>query len=224
MGVRRIMHSYFQRKSRGENKRARTRGALIDSALEVFSQQGVEAARISQITQLAGLANGTFYNHFRDTDELASAATRAVALEIVQQIDDAMAHIEDAAERIVVACTRFIVIAVEHPDWGNVLLDWMQRFAGEGFEVARYLRADVRRGIEQGLFDVVEDAFLIEALCSLVATSLRRQLADGLDEELLARTTQNLLRLLGFSPARATRTVDRALKKLRGGAGAGGGA
>jgi AcrR family transcriptional regulator len=208
------MHAYFQRKSRDANKRARTRGALIDSAIEVFSTRGFDAAKISDITTGAGLANGTFYNHFRDKDELAVEATRAVALEIVQAIDDAMADVDDAGERIVTGCVRFVALAVEQADWGRVLLSWMQRFAGGGLDVARFLRADVQRGVDQGLFEIELDDFLIEELCGLVSASLRRQLRTGPDDRLMARTTQNMLRLLGFSPAKAARTVERVFRRM----------
>jgi len=187
---------------------------LIDSAIEVFSTQGFDAARVSEITTRAGLANGTFYNHFRDKDELASEATRAVALEIVQDIDDEMVDIDDAGERIVTACSRFIAIAVEHGDWGKVLLDWMLRNQDRGHEVARFLRADVQRGIDQGLFEIDLDDFLIEELSALVAASLRRQLRTGADDQIVSRTTQNMLRLLGFSPAKAARTVERTFRRL----------
>lgn len=208
------MHTYFQRKSRGGNKRARTRGVLIDSAIEVFSAQGFDAARISDITSGAGLANGTFYNHFRDKDELVIEAVRAVALEIVEDIDDAMADLDDAAERVVTGCARFVSLAVEHADWGRVMLDSMQRFVGGEPDVARFLRADVQRGVDQGLFDIELDDFLIEELVGLVAVCLRRQLQNGADERILSRTTQNMLRLLGFSPAKVARTVERVFRRM----------
>lgn len=209
------MQTYFTLKNRGENKRARTRGALIDSAIEIFARHGLEAARISDITMHAGLANGTFYNHFRDKDELASETTAAIAHEIARAVDDAMTDVDDPAIRFVLGGWRFVRIAVDNPAWGRILLEWMHRFFHEQVELAAFPRSDIEAGIRQGQFDVELDDYLMEQIGGLVAASLRRQLATGADDSISERTAQSVLRLLGFTPARATRRVERARKYLR---------
>lgn len=209
------MHSYFRQKTLGENKRARTRSALIDSAIEIFARHGLGAAKISDITTQAGLANGTFYNHFRDKDELASETTAAVAREIAEAVDDAMADVEDPSLRIVVGGSRFVRIAVENAAWGTILLEWLQRTFHQQVEMAAYPRSDIEKGIREGLFDVELDDYLMEQIGALIAASLRRQLATGPDDVISERTAQNVLRILGFTPARATRTVERARKYLQ---------
>ena len=84
-------------------KSARSRARLIDAALAVFARQGLEAASINEIAREADMANGTFYLHFKDKDELTSVVALSVADEIVRQLDAAMADIDDAAERVSLA-------------------------------------------------------------------------------------------------------------------------
>ena len=49
-------------------KSARTRAQLMDAAIAVLARHGIEAASVNEIARAAGVANGTFYVHFRDKD------------------------------------------------------------------------------------------------------------------------------------------------------------
>src|SRR5690242_9418711 len=47
-----------------------TRRRLLDAAVSEFRRRGVEETRIIDITQAAGAARGTFYQHFSSREEL----------------------------------------------------------------------------------------------------------------------------------------------------------
>ena len=49
------------------------RNQLIDTALELFSERGIEATRVSDIAQAAGVAQGLLYRYFPGKDALLSA-------------------------------------------------------------------------------------------------------------------------------------------------------
>ena len=51
-------------------KRERTRTALLESAVHVFATKGFDATKITDITAHASMANGTFYNYYRDKESL----------------------------------------------------------------------------------------------------------------------------------------------------------
>jgi AcrR family transcriptional regulator len=62
------------------SRRQRNRDRLLDAAFALFGEQGVEGTAISDVSQRAELAAGTFYNHFRDRAELfAEVVDLAVA-------------------------------------------------------------------------------------------------------------------------------------------------
>ena len=82
------MSRHFQDRARGQNKRARTRGVLIDSGLEIFGQKGIINSRLDDITKFAGMSNATFYNHFKDKDDLVSAVATSIALELVAAVEE----------------------------------------------------------------------------------------------------------------------------------------
>ena len=63
---------------RGERKPdprpARTRAALIEAAQQILATHDRADASIQEITELAGVAQGSFYNHFESKDELFDTA------------------------------------------------------------------------------------------------------------------------------------------------------
>lgn len=57
-----------------------TRAALLQAALEVFNQQGVFAASVSEISRRCGVAQGTFYQYFHNKEQvLLELADQAIA-------------------------------------------------------------------------------------------------------------------------------------------------
>ena len=57
-------------------RRARMRRKLVESALLVFAEKGVDASVIEDVIAAAGVSRGTFYNYFRTNAELLVAAIR----------------------------------------------------------------------------------------------------------------------------------------------------
>ena len=58
------------RLSRRERRKIATRDALIKAAQEVIAVKGVYLATIEEITERADVAKGSFYQYFRDRDDL----------------------------------------------------------------------------------------------------------------------------------------------------------
>ena len=203
------MDSYFRHQALGANKRIRTRGVLLDSAVEVFADKGFEEARVSDIAALAGLANGTFYNHFKDKDELAAATAGAIALEIARRLDTRMHDLDAGLSRVVVASVAFLRLAATYAPWGSVLLEQFQRRPDAASEALEYMRSDILLAVEQGGLEVTVDRLLLEQLGAMMMVALRNQLLSGDDPQVLRRTCESVLRVLGLSPKRARREIER---------------
>src|SRR4051794_36901677 len=60
------------RRTRAE-ARAETRTRLLDAAVTVFSERGIAAATVEEITEVAGFTRGAFYSNFADKSELVVA-------------------------------------------------------------------------------------------------------------------------------------------------------
>lgn len=81
--------------NRNDRRRLNTRKALLAAAKKIFAEQGVDGTTVSDITNAADVAHGSFYNHFVKMDdlvaELAEDSIRSVAestLEFLKTTDD----------------------------------------------------------------------------------------------------------------------------------------
>ncbi len=204
------MQRHFQTQAKGANKRQRTRGSLLDAAIDVMAKQGISNAKISDITQHAGLADGTFYNHFKDKESLVTETAVAIAMELAQQLDLAMHQIDDALSRVTVASSLFVQLAVQYQQWGQVLLESYYTFGAIRRKGPIYLQKDIALGIEQKQFNVELDAFLLEQVVALLMACLRHQLEQGFDQQKNQRMCEHILRMLGVSSTLAAESVRAA--------------
>ncbi|QGU03439.1 TetR/AcrR family transcriptional regulator [Corynebacterium comes] len=65
-----------------DQQAAETRQRFVDSAFELFSQQGYGASSMNQIAKLAGGSRANLYLHFRNKPDLVLAKMRAIEPEI----------------------------------------------------------------------------------------------------------------------------------------------
>ena len=65
-----------ERSGRREQNKAENRAALLKAARAVFAEMGYGAASVRDIVRRTDLASGTFYNYFKDKDEIFEAVVR----------------------------------------------------------------------------------------------------------------------------------------------------
>jgi len=210
MGVQGI----FATEARDQGKSARTRARLMDAAVGVFARVGVEAASVNEIAQAADVANGTFYLHFKDKDEIVSVVAFRIAGDIARQLDEAMADMDDAVERTSFGTRQFIDIACSEPEWGWALFRAVW-FLPELRKVSNeYLKADLQRGVRQGVFTVSIDRFLINTYSSMLLSALQGRLSGDAGKDAGSRVAELQLRMLGVPPAKAKKAAWRKLNPL----------
>ena len=202
-------HKLFQAQSMNLGKRQRTRSALLDSAISIVATKGFEATKITDITTHAGLANGTFYNHFEDKEQLMHEVATGLAIEITRDIDEQMKTINNAATRIIVATATFLEVALREPEWVQVLIKSSDVIPEIQSNLVKYLKKDLELGFEQGHFKVAVDLLLVNQIIALTKVSL--QLNRRRDKGITKKTCAGILRLLGISAAQANKLVGSAL-------------
>lgn len=91
------------RRVKGRVKRPESRRQeLLDSALQLFREQGVDRPTVSDITEAARAAKGTFYRYFDTKEDLVLALQHKFEDELASAMGAARAASDDAAgyERI----------------------------------------------------------------------------------------------------------------------------
>lgn len=93
MKMKQPLHQPMEAKpGRVARRRARVRADLLSAARQVFITRGYQEATISEITQIADVAMGTFYLHFRDKEELLVALAEEGLATIREQIHATIAQ------------------------------------------------------------------------------------------------------------------------------------
>jgi AcrR family transcriptional regulator len=179
----------------------------MDAATLVFARNGVEAVSINEIVHTAEVANGTFYNHFKDKDELVATVAFNILTEIIDTLDKSMSGMRDAPERVSFGTRQFIELASSQPAWGLSLFRAAWALPNLRRESSTHLRADLESGVAAGAFKVEVDDFLINMLASMNMMGVAARLHDREGPEVGSRVAEAQLRMLGV-PAAKSRTIS----------------
>jgi len=99
-------------------RRERTRKRLLEAALVVFSQHGVEGSVVDEVTTIAGVARGTFYNYFRTNEELLSTVATEATNEVVNAIEARFDEPPDGPPRIAAGIRSWLELVQRYPHVG----------------------------------------------------------------------------------------------------------
>ena len=103
-------------KNRVQKRAKRTRKKLKDAALDVFSEQSIDATTVEDITEKADVGKGTLYQHFEDKEEIVVMLIEEAVDHLIKRIrayDPAPETLEDMLEHLLNAHYEFSVDAAE---------------------------------------------------------------------------------------------------------------
>lgn len=195
-----------QHGNRLDRRKARTRAALIRAAQTLIAEDRTDVP-ILEITRVADVGMGSFYNHFATKEELFDAAVEAVMDSYGQLLDALTAGIEDPAE---VFATSFRLAGRLHrrePELSRVLLNNALRLLSSEDGLAPRARRDIQAGVDAGRFKVddVDLAMTMAAGALLCLGQLLHDQPDRNDADAADRLAENLLRMFGVPAAQAHR-------------------
>jgi AcrR family transcriptional regulator len=207
------------REPRGARRKRQTRFRLLEAALKLMAEKGMEGVAIHEITEAADVGFGSFYNHFESKEAIYTALVDSVFERFADVLDRALANIVDPAEVMSVAVRHTLLRAQREPEWGQFLI--REGFSGRALHRGLGLRLfrDVQRGIDAKRFSVADPlmSFISVSGTMLSSIAAELQLAARLKE--LGLNTENLperaaallLQTLGLSHAEADKIARRPL-------------
>jgi AcrR family transcriptional regulator len=167
-----------------QNRQAKTRSRLLEAAYRLMSKKGVNDTAIQEITDLADVAFGTFYNYFESKDDIAAqvldCVIRALGHRNVEANRDA-----GVTDPILIVANSVRLVAQEmmkNPIWRW----WVQRpdlvveRMRDGFKP--FGLYDMDKAVEAGLYQIAGDdretawSFLIWLLAGGI-----KDILDGID-------------------------------------------
>ncbi|WP_425051508.1 TetR/AcrR family transcriptional regulator [Psychromarinibacter sp. S121] len=196
-----------------EQRRVKMRRRLIEAATRVFARQGPEGTVIEHVIEEAGVARGTFYNHFRSIDALLEAAKNELGCEIIQLASSsAKKYSGDARAQMVQGLKGFIDVARRYPLFLEFLSRLGMRGAGPGSYVREVTPKYLEEGVKAGLFRPIPPQIAIDILESSSLALLRRLHKGG--EVDVDAFVAAMLRAMGVDPDDAERLAAVPLDKL----------
>jgi AcrR family transcriptional regulator len=195
--------------TRGHKKRSRTRLALIESALALVATQG-ENFSLTDVSAGAGTSHGTFYNYFKDRDELMAA----LVAHLVEQFADRSAidvTNSDIAIRFATISARAIHTSAEVPESvrAALRLEAVQQALVVDGPLA-HLQSNLVEGHKSGRFLGSPDEGTIDVLMGAMLVAARRELSQRTRPQYVASVVQRLLMSLGLPHDEAVAIATRA--------------
>lgn len=198
----------------GAQRREKTRLRLLQSALEVFSQKGMDATIIDDVIASAGVSRGTFYNHFRTTAELVSELVVAMSTEIVTVINPIVMTVDDPLVRLSHGARTYMKIATLHPAWGHFITNIGPRLATRGQLIDRRLKRDLTEALGSKRIAVKDLLVARDAVLGAIFYGMETTLLEPTDEQHAELLVATFLRGLGVEPAEADKIAFMPLPEI----------
>jgi AcrR family transcriptional regulator len=111
-----------ERRSQSE-RRAATRGALLDAGRALFAERGFAGAGQEEIVERAGVTRGALSHHFATKQGLFRAVVESVERDLTERIGAAAMRGDDPIDHLRLGCLAFLDAALDPAVRRIVLLD-----------------------------------------------------------------------------------------------------
>jgi len=218
-----------EREPRGARRRRETRSRLLEAALRLMAEKGMEGVVINEITEAADVGFGSFYNHFESKEAIHAALLEWVFKDFADAMEGVLVGISDPAEIIAVSVRYTMMRALREPVWGLFLV--REGFSARSMDqgLGRRLLRDIKKGIAEKRLTVTDPlmSFAVVGGATLGAISLALQLGSqqpqqsatlmqlGSDlDHLPERAAKVALEALGLGRAEAEKVANRPLPTM----------
>lgn len=201
--------------NRLERRKQRTRTALIRAAQTLIAQGRLNVP-VLEITQLADVGMGSFYNHFDSKEQLFEAAIADVLDSHGALLDELTAQMEDPAEIFAASFRLTGRFFRRRPDESRILLaNWGALMTSDRGLAPRALR-DINAAVAAGRFhlDDPELALATSAGILLGVGALLQSDPDRDGGATADAVTEDLLRMFGMSVQAARAVCARPLPEV----------
>ena len=160
---------------RSEDKR----NAILDAATRLFAERGLTAAPTSEISKLAGVAEGTLFTYFKTKDDLINALYREIKLELADAMMSDFPRKKNIHTKLRHVWDRYVNWGIANPRQRKVLaqLTVSEALTKESIDAGSApfveFQAMIRDAIEQRVFrNDVPVELISKSLAALVEATI----------------------------------------------------
>lgn len=185
-------------------RRERTRGLLLREALLVFAEHGLATAVIGQIIQRAGVARGTFYNHFATDEALYIAVAGEVSDAILQLVDPLVLQHKHPAARVACGINTVLSLVRAQPKLARFLDRGGVMALRHGTLVNQVVPRDLLAGMQAGCFSVQPLPLAVDLLLGPLQMAFHLHAHEDPGPDYGPLMTAGILRALGLAATEAS--------------------
>jgi AcrR family transcriptional regulator len=194
-------------------RRERTRAALLQAGRELITAKGVAGLRITEITEGAGVALGSFYNHFPSKEDLVDTVVADSLGSLAEALATPAAD-QDPAELVGFAIRRFVGFAGDDPDYARLVVHLDHADALFMRAVYPAARRALELGVESGRLSVPDIEVAVVTILG-GSLALMRAIVDGrVGPGAESAYAETCLRSLGISSRQAAAIARRPMPAI----------
>jgi AcrR family transcriptional regulator len=198
-------------------RRLRTRAALLQAGADLLWRRPIDAIPINDITEAAGVAKGSFFNHFADKAAFAEAVAESIRADVERRVRAANDGLEDPALRAARALCVFIRFAQDEPQKAKILLRGYAGMTDARHPLNSGLSADIRQGVQTGRFAPETETagvLFVSGVAFLAMVRAAQTAAGGHDRDNCRSLLMLTLSGLGVTRAEARRVAGLAVDSV----------
>lgn len=177
----------------------KTKRAIFDAAIKVFSTNGYDGATMDEMAQVAGVAKGTLYYYFKSKEEIFKYIITEGVEVIKEQIAETVEKKEDALSKLKALCALQLNLVYEKRDFFKVIMSqlWGQELRQMELRevIGSYINSIekyIKQAMEEGVIKKGEPYFMayifFGLLCSTAVYELINKGKSDVD-----KVTENLM-------------------------------
>lgn len=171
----------------------------------------MEGVAINEITEVADVGFGSFYNHFESKEAIYAAVMEWVFDEFANAMESVLGETSDPAEVLAVSIRYTVMRALREPLWGKFLV--REGFSAGSIDrgLGRRLLRDVRKGIAAKRLTVADPLISFASVGGTILGAISLALLLGSPQGQQSATFKELGSDLEHLPERAAKAALEAL-------------
>lgn len=183
--------------------------------MTVLAERGPGHVTAGHIADAAGVATGTFYNHFATVD----AFVEAVAHDLGRGVEigrDTLSEIEhDPAGRVAIGVLQLLAMADSAPTSAAAFVTLAALRPDFRTRIRAFVDQAICDGVEAGTFDVEPGQAATNAVLGATLQSMRSRVLGETDGSESSDVVRLVLRLLGTDARRIDAILDHAVERAQ---------
>lgn len=182
----------------------KTKQAIYDSTILIFSKNGYDGATMDEVAQNAGVAKGTLYYHFKSKEELFYFVISEGLGKIRERIAYEASKVTNSLDKLKMLCKVHLVMVYEKKDFFNVVMSQLWGQDSRQFELRKEIATQIsiiedyiKAAMNDGLIKNADSYFMAYTVFGIIYSAAVYKLinADQNDiEEVITNLIQYILK------------------------------